>query len=82
LCCLDQFFRKKRLLRTGTISAIEAVDPQIILWENLGVSPFYRACEYLKIGTVMLCIFIVNFLGMLYFQFLEKDLVGIQINAC
>jgi hypothetical protein len=38
ICCLDHFFRKKRLVQEGSMTINEAVDPQIILWENIGLN--------------------------------------------
>ena len=35
---LDQFFKKKRLVQNGNITMNETVDPQIILWENIGIN--------------------------------------------
>ena len=42
LCCLDQFFKKKRLIQDGNLTINDTVDPQIILWENIGISEWHQ----------------------------------------
>lgn len=38
-CCgLDQFFKKKRLVQEGDMKIKDVVDPQTVIWENVGVS--------------------------------------------
>jgi hypothetical protein len=37
-CCLDNFFKKKKLLRKGYLDVTEAIDPHIINWEYVGIT--------------------------------------------
>jgi hypothetical protein len=38
LCGFDQFFKKKRLVQQGDMNVKDVVDPQTVIWENVGVS--------------------------------------------
>jgi hypothetical protein len=36
-CCLNKWFKKGKLLGSGQLTVVEPEDPNIILWENMGV---------------------------------------------
>lgn len=80
--CLDNFFKKKRLLNKGNITVVTTVDPEIILWENLGVHLHQKCCNWLLVMLVMLLIFIVNFWGQVYFQLVEKSMIDVIKSDC
>jgi hypothetical protein len=52
-CCLDKFFKKKMLIQKGMPTVSEAVDPKIIVWENLGIS-FARKCAFRTITMTLI----------------------------
>jgi hypothetical protein len=41
-CCLSRWFKKGKLLGTGQLKCNEPNDPNIILWENMGVGMFEK----------------------------------------
>ena len=67
-CCLDQFFRKKKLLHKGSLDVYETFDPAIIIWENLGVSLAKKCGYWLSVtGTITLQL-MVSYWVQIYFQ--------------
>jgi hypothetical protein len=46
-CCLGGFFKKKQLLQYGFLTVNEPMDPQILEWENLGISWCTKFCHRL-----------------------------------
>ena len=81
-CCLDGFFRRKKLLQKGFPAIREVVDPQTVIWENLGVSFAYRCNQNMKTYMVILATLFVSFWGFYYFQTIEKDLVSMVRSDC
>lgn len=81
-CCLDSFFKKKKLIQKGYLTVNETVDPQIIAWENLGHS-FGRKCMYRMISSALILMALaVGFGGQVYFANLEKDYDAIIRSDC
>ena len=81
-CCLDGFFRRKKLLQKGFPSIREVVDPQTVIWENLGVSFAQRCNQNMKTYMVVLMTLFISFWGFYYFQTIEKDLVSMVRSDC
>ncbi len=66
-CCLDFYFKKKKLLQKGYLSVQETTDPKIIIWENLAVKNlknFLIGSQTFMIGFMIL---FVGFWGQVYF---------------
>jgi len=67
MCCLGQFLRKKNLIQTGFMEFKETVDPQIIIWENLGVTWGQKWRFRLNAVLLMLVVLACSFGGQIYF---------------
>ena len=81
-CCLSQFFKKKQLIRKGFLTVRDAVDPQIITWENLGIG-FWSKCFHRMATTFLIfaCL-IVGFGGQVYLSNLEKEYNDLVRSDC
>lgn len=82
-CCgLDYFFKKKRLIQEGDMKVRDVVDPQIVLWENVGVSDAQKIeHRILTIVTMIICL-AISYIGHYYFQRVAKDLQEFDVSEC
>lgn len=63
ICCMKSVFQKKKLLKKGYYSIRDTVEPETIIWENLGVpasSKFFRWVGALSLAAVL---FAISFAG-------------------
>jgi hypothetical protein len=81
-CCLSQFFKKKQLIRKGFLTVESPVDPQIIVWENLGISCWSRCAHRMITSMLVLMVLLVGFGGQVYLSNLEKDYNDIVRSDC
>jgi hypothetical protein len=81
-CCLSQFFKKKQLIRKGFLTVREAVDPQIITWENLGIGFWSKCVHRMMTSMLIFMCLIVGFGGQVYMSNLEKEYNDIVRSDC
>jgi len=81
-CCLDQFFKKKRLVQDGNLTINETVDPQIILWENIGISMGSNIYNRAFVFTAVVGTLIFSYCGQYYWQFIAKSLKDFRKSEC
>ena len=81
-CCLDHFLKKKRLIQKGFLKFEETVDPQIILWENLGVSLGQKWKYRIMSFCLIFLTLAVSFVGQYYFQRIEKSEIDLMKSDC
>lgn len=81
-CCLDQFFKKKRLVQDGNLTINETVDPQIILWENIGIRMWSNIYNRAFVFTAVVGTLIFSYCGQYYWQFIAKSLKDFRKSEC
>ena len=81
-CCLDNLFKKQKLLRQGYLDVIEAIDPYIINWEHVGITTWQVA----KLNTIttllVVLMLVISFVGHWYLSQLQKDFSNLQRSDC
>jgi len=81
-CCLDIFFLKGKLKQKGYLTVKHTVDPQILIWENLGISKL-KYIKYLFMNFIVLgLIFGMSFGGQYYMSNIQKDLTDMVKSDC
>ena len=70
--CMKKFFIKRKLVGEGFLQLEESVDPQSIIWENLGTQLTYKISRYILIFLIFVIFFGVSFYGMYNFTNIEK----------
>jgi hypothetical protein len=73
---------KSKLKQQGYLAVDSTVDPQILIWENLGLPRTYHLKQFLLGFVIVFSIMLVSFGGQYYFSNLEKDLVDIVRSDC
>lgn len=84
-CCLDQFFKKKRLrgvVQEGNMTINDTVDPQIILWENIGLSNFSQNMNRAYVINAVFWTIFFSYCGQYYWQFIAKTLKQFKKSEC
>lgn len=81
-CCLSGYFVKNKLKQRGYLSVHSTVDPQLLIWENLGLPRRYHLQQHILGFVVVVLIMMVSFGGQYYLSNLEKDLVDIVRSDC
>lgn len=81
-CCLGSFFKRKQLIQKGYLTITDTVDPQILIWENLGVKSWTHCKAGLRTWALMVVLLVFSFWGQYYFANLEKDLTGLVRSDC
>ena len=79
---MSSVFRRKKLLQKGYYHIGEAVDPDNITWENLGISVRSKTLRWLGATVVLLILCIISFSGVLQMSNLEKDYVHYMRSDC
>jgi hypothetical protein len=70
--CMKKFFIKRKLVGEGFLQLEESVDPQSIIWENLGFQFYKKVFRILIIFLLFLIFFVISFYGMFNFTNIEK----------
>ena len=81
-CCLDQFFKKKRLVQEGNMVINETVDPQIIMWENIGISMYTQIKNQLFVMNAVFWSLFFSYCGQYYWQYIAKSLKAFKKSEC
>lgn len=79
---MSSVFRRKKLLQKGYYHVGEAVDPDNITWENLGISARSKTLRWLGAAIVLLILCVISFSGVLQMSNLEKDYVHYMKSDC
>ena len=84
-CCLDQFFKKKRLrgvVQEGNMTINDTVDPQIILCDNIGLSNFSQNMNRAYVINAVFWTIFFSYCGQYYWQFIAKTLKQFKKSEC
>jgi hypothetical protein len=75
-------FRKKKLLNKGYYDLVDTVDPDNLIWENIGSSKTSKAKRWIGAISIALMLFAVCFY--FYFQtaYLERQRVDLNLSTC
>ena len=65
LCCMPNIFAKKKLLDSGFYEIEDPGDPSNIVWENLGLSFFFKAFRFIS-AFIFACVFFTGCFYMIW----------------
>jgi len=82
ICCMSSIFKRKKLLQKGYYNVGDTVDPECIIWENLGTSTCSKVLRWVGAGTVCLLLCAISFYGVLQVSNHEKDYVKYMKSDC
>lgn len=60
----------------------DVVDPQIVIWENVGVSQMQKMYNRVVTASVMVVCLLISYGGHYYFQRIAKDLKEFEKSEC
>jgi hypothetical protein len=81
-CCLSNYFVRNKLKQRGFLRVNTTVDPQILIWENLGLPQSYHMKQHILGFIVVFAIMAISFSGQYYLSNIEKDLVDMARSDC
>ena len=73
-CCLDKKDYKRKLFQGKFLKVERAVEPSLIIWENLGITKKRRCCRILFSSCVAFILLLLTTLLILYVKLQEIDL--------
>lgn len=79
---MSQVFKKKKLLRKGFYKIEETVDPETIIWENLGHKLTSKMKYWLGTLFISALVFSVSFAGFWAMALIEKNRVKYVKSDC
>lgn len=71
-CVSDKLYPKMKLLNKGFYAIEGAVDPETILWENLGTPAIKKAKRFTLNFFVIIAVFAISFFGLWGIQLFER----------
>jgi len=73
-CCADKRDYKKKLFQGKFLKVERAVEPSLIIWENLGISKKQRCCRIVCSTFIAFLLLLATTLLILYVKIQEIDL--------
>lgn len=61
-CCMPSIFRKKKLLRKGFYDIVYTDDPEMVIWEHIGISFWSKFIRYTAAFICSLSFFVISFI--------------------
>lgn len=81
-CCLSRWFKKGKLLGSGQLKVIEPNDPNIILWENMGVGMVEKIKNRVYTISMLPISLAFCYVGQYYWQRIAKSLKDLERSEC
>jgi len=82
VCCMPNVFKKKKLLQKGFYDVVEPGDPENIIWENLGITFFWKFFRYTAAFIVSLIFFVGSFYAIWWIANFEKSMRNYLKREC
>jgi len=82
ICCMRSVFRKKKLLAQGYYDIGDTVDPDNLIWENIGSTKSSKFIRWFGALSISLMLFAVCFYFYLQTAYLERTKVDLNLSTC
>jgi len=80
-CCVDKKSYKEKLFHGRWLKVDQAIEPSLILWENLGVSRKNRCLRILGRIIISIILVIATTTFILYVKIYEDDLKPAKVDC-
>ena len=81
-CCMSSLFRKRKLKNSGFPILEDAVDPECIIWENIGARKSYHGSMWTANALLAAVLLAASFYGMYFLACKEKDRIDLFKSNC
>lgn len=73
-CCVDKKTYRRKLFHNKWLKVTEAVEPSLIMWENLGVTKKGRCIRIIFISIISLALLLATTILIVYVKWWETGL--------
>ena len=81
-CCMSSLFRKRKLKNSGFPILEDAVDPECIIWENIGARKSQHCVTWTANALLAAALLAASFCGMYFLACKEKDRIDFFKSDC